>query len=79
MTDSRLTGDVATMEAMAEMYREELDAAFTIVSDVVATGSRAQDCRLTRRATVSKRSSKRRPRVASQREILALAGSSSSS
>ena len=33
MTDSRLTGDVATMEAMAEMYREELDAAFTIVSD----------------------------------------------
>ncbi len=33
MTDSRLAHDVATMEAMAEMYREELDAAFTIVSD----------------------------------------------
>jgi PAS domain S-box-containing protein len=33
MTDSRLLRDVATMEAMADMYREELDAAFTIVSD----------------------------------------------
>ena len=33
MTDSRLLTDVATMEAMADMYREELDAAFTIVSD----------------------------------------------
>jgi 3-oxoacyl-ACP reductase-like protein len=33
MTDSRLMDDGATMEAMAEMYREELDAAFTIVSD----------------------------------------------
>jgi PAS domain S-box-containing protein len=33
MTDSRLTGDVATMESMAEMYREELKASFTIVSD----------------------------------------------
>ena len=33
MTDSRLLHDVATMAAMADMYREELDAAFTIVSD----------------------------------------------
>jgi PAS domain S-box-containing protein len=33
MTDARLAGDIATMEAMAEMYRGDLDAAFTIVSD----------------------------------------------
>ena len=33
MTDSRLVSDHATMDAMAQMYREELAAAFTIVSD----------------------------------------------
>ena len=33
MTDSRLARDLATMESMAEMYRQELEAAFTIVSD----------------------------------------------
>jgi PAS domain S-box-containing protein len=33
MTDARLAADEATMTAMAEMYRDELTAAFTIVSD----------------------------------------------
>jgi PAS domain S-box-containing protein len=33
MTDSQLASDVATMEAMAEMYRADLSASFSIVSD----------------------------------------------
>ena len=33
MTDAQLSSDVATMDAMAEMYRGELGASFTIVSD----------------------------------------------
>jgi hypothetical protein len=33
MTDSQLANDIATLNAMAEMYRDELGAAFTIVSD----------------------------------------------
>ena len=74
MTDSRLVGDVATMEAMAEMYREELDAAFTIVSDgrgrwlaspgLPADGSRERLETLVRATAVGRK----------QREILALGG-----
>jgi PAS domain S-box-containing protein len=75
MTDSRLTGDVATMEAMAEMYREELDAAFTIVSDrrghwLASPGLPADASRDRLEALVKATAAGRK-----QREILALAGS----
>ena len=74
MTDSRLLSDVATMEAMAEMYREELDAAFTIVSDArgrwLANPGLLPGASRERLATLIKATAAGRK----QREILALDG-----
>jgi PAS domain S-box-containing protein len=74
MTDSRLVGDTATMEAMAEMYREELDAAFTIVSDgranwLASPGLPPEASRERLQALVKATAAGRK-----QREILALDG-----
>src|SRR5918996_685510 len=74
LTHSRLLGDVATMEAMAEMYREELDAAFTIVSDgrgrwLASPGLPADASRERLEALVRATAAGRK-----QREILALHG-----
>jgi PAS domain S-box-containing protein len=75
MTDSRLTHDVATMEAMAEMYRQDLDAAFTIVTDrhaqwLASPGLPSEASRTSLEALVKATAAGR-----SQREILALDGS----
>ena len=74
MTDSRLAHDGATMEAMAEMYREELDAAFTIVSDgrgrwLASPGLPPEVARERLEALVRSTAAGRK-----QREILALDG-----
>ena len=64
MTDSRLAGDVATMEAMAEMYPAELDAAFTIVSDGKGRWLASPGLSHEIPRNVSRRSSAPRPRAA---------------
>jgi PAS domain S-box-containing protein len=74
MTDSRLLADVATIEAMAEMYREELEAAFTIVSDsrgrwLASPGLPVNASRERLEALVKATAAGRK-----QREILALQG-----